>query len=155
MMASRSPSSLGNFSCSERKDACASASLRCEDTCTKYPPAAAFAAAAGEGIAAVRGAGGVRARCVAGARSPSSAGAGGLSERGAAGAARWAGLAGDGAAEADALGGGLVRRPLASVPSGRIGRVAILFGSPDVLSGAEAVPCGGGRDGAGGKGHAE
>src|SRR6516162_4302192 len=59
MIGCRSPSSLGNFACRLRKEDCASASLFCEESCTRKPPAARSVASGalrveGGGAAAVR-----------------------------------------------------------------------------------------------------
>ena len=59
MIGCRSPSSFGNFACRLRKEDCASASLFCEESCTRKPPAALSVASGalrveGGGAAAVR-----------------------------------------------------------------------------------------------------
>src|SRR5207249_3776509 len=51
------PSCVGNLPCSVRNDDFASASLRCEETCTRYPPSVPVG---GDGRAAARTGGAAR-----------------------------------------------------------------------------------------------
>src|SRR5262245_10304087 len=121
MVAVRSDSWSGNLPCSALKEACASASLRCEESCTAYPPDAS------DCTAVARGAGGCKLWVVAGGAAATrsrSRGAGGdvdgscgSSEIGARDAAFGAGacfggVAAGGGLPADRLGG--------SAPSGLI-----------------------------------
>src|SRR5262245_34548691 len=71
MMALRSESWSGNLPCNALKEACASASLRCEDSWTMYPPDAS------DGTAVARGAGGCTLWIGGGAAATRSRGAGG------------------------------------------------------------------------------
>src|ERR1700730_5741980 len=131
MTTCRPPSSFGNLACRPRNDEAASASVFCDESCTRKPPDDPVELADRTGAVAVR----VR---VAG---------GGLESLGSGSSQSGppelfgAGAAARGAADAGPIAG----RPLGSLPSGRMGTVRTLRGSveaPEGAAGADGAAAG-------------